>query len=267
MDFGTVTMQSDVLNNKLGQLHDALIGRGQPGDAARLIENESLICAKRIIAFTPPKTKKQGQDAVGRDLMKIFTPVSADMLNDVGSQFGVSGIDQWVTGANDKHTHLVWNRIDPTGAGMKAFHEANRNSRGRTRNLKKKGGTAWFAPYVVSFEDFQDYADKIKSHVGRRKAAWAKWIVDRGGSVASWILDHVQGAKGDFHNGLSVQNHPSVTLVSRAAGVGDDERIVRDAMRITANNISKKSKYILQGYAYDWKTGQVIRPQELRQAA
>ena len=117
----TVSIQSERWNQQVGALHDALIGSGQMGDAARMIYNEVRSCMRRLIAITPPRSKKQGEEAVERDLNKIFTPVNEEFLSMVGSQFGVSGIDTWITGQDDKKPHLQWDKLDPPCSLMASF--------------------------------------------------------------------------------------------------------------------------------------------------
>lgn len=263
----TAAIDTNLMRDKLNQLSDALNGAGQGGDASRMIENETRSFLRRQIMLTPPKSKQQGEKAIERDLMKIFTPVNEEFLNMVGSQFGVSGIDTWITGQDDKKTHLQWSRLDPSGSGMAGFHQANRNSRGRTRNLKRSG-QSWYSPYVVTKGDFADYLKKVLSHVGRRKAGWAVSLKQVHGTVAGWIIDHVDNgtARGDVVNQLNVKHHPSITMRNYAPGIADDRRIFQDNVRMTARAIAKKMQLIIQGYAYDWNTGKVIRPKEPREA-
>src|SRR6185369_3296519 len=148
----------------------ALVGAGQMGDAATVLEDEFRLLMKQIINLTPPPglgraAMSQGEESVKRDLNQLFTPINEEMLNHIGSLFGVAGIDNWITDTDGKHKHLIWNKLDPTGAGMQQFHRANQDSRGRARRLKRKRKDAWFAPYVVSFSDFTPYLQKIQSHV------------------------------------------------------------------------------------------------------
>src|ERR1022692_3862419 len=94
----TITIDDSRGQAMLNDLHDALIGRGQMGDAAVVLEDEFRLLLKQIITLTPPPglgqaARAQGEDAIQRDLAKLFTPINGEMLNDIGSLFGVSGID------------------------------------------------------------------------------------------------------------------------------------------------------------------------------
>lgn len=257
-----VVVQSETLNKRIDELRSTLIGQGRMGDAAQVIANESRLAVKQIIALTPPRSKAQGEAAIERDLEKIFTPVSDELLNVIGSTHGLNSIDAWITTADDKPKHLNWRHIDPTGSGMESFHKANRNRRGRTRNLKPKMQGIWAAPYVVSFEDFKAYLAKVQARVGRRKAAWAKSLKALGGTVAGWIDRHTSTADGRTDNRLNDQFRPSIAMASSAPGVADDKRIIDAVMKIRANAITKKIKSIIDGYSQDMAAGRSITRKE-----
>lgn len=260
--FPTVTI-SDVRGQQmLNDLHDALVGSGRMGDAATVLEDEFRLAMKQIINLTPPPglgqaARSQGEKAVTRDLSKLFTPVDEEMLNIIGSQFGVDGIDRWITDTDGGKQHLIWDKLDPTGTGIETFHHANQNRRGRTINAKRKGRGQpfWYAAYVVSKTDFLPYLQKLISHVGRRKAGWAAAYESVGGKVQRWISRHLPTPGGRVVNMLSNKGKPSITAFNMAPGIGDDQRIVADALRIRREAMAKRLKLILSGYSRDVANG------------
>lgn len=258
------------LNRQIGGLREALIGSGQMGDAAVIIEDETRRFTKQVINLIPPpglgqSAQQQGEMAVNRDLLKVFTPVNEDFLTHVGSEFGMNGIDTWFTHpGTGKHYELKWDRIDPTGSGMAGFHRANQNRRGRTRNRKRQVAGKWSAAYVIAFQEFNDYLKKIQSHVGWRKAAFGKFFKALGGRLPKWIDRHAGASASEMHNDLENRNNPSVTMIARAPGLLDDQRIVSDAVRIRAEAIRRRIKLILSGYAKDVKQGIIIARKEHR---
>jgi hypothetical protein len=266
-----LTIDTTRLNARIFELRDAFEGQG--ADVSTIFEDESRLFLKQVIRLTPPKTRQQGEAAVARDLMKIFTPVNEEMLNLIGSEHGVSNIDAWIASADGTPKHLNWRKIDPTGDGMAAFHNRNRDSRGRTYSLKrqKEQGT-WYAPYVVSFEDMARYRDKIKSHVGRRKAAWAKSFTALGGKVSSWFDPDKKGLRGEFHNSTNPQ-HPSITMINRAPGIGQDLHFIRGAVRVRQQAIMRRIRLVVSGYSKDVAQGIRIQrkahktPESLLEAA
>lgn len=256
----TIEIDTTRLQARMQELSDALIGQGQAGDAATIFEDEGRRFVQQVIRLTPPRNKKQGEDAIRRDLMKIFTPVTDELLNTVGSQHGLSAVDVWITAADGRRINLDWKKIDPTGSGMAGFHHKNQNARGRTSDLKKDAGDKWFAPYVVSFEDFATYRDRILARVGRRKAAWAKSFIGLGGSVATWIRRHVGESKGQFI-WQKDPHKPSITMVNFSRGIRDDEHFIRGTLRVRTEAIQRRIKLVLSGYAKDMARGMKIQRQ------
>lgn len=261
----TITIDTSGFQRRMEELHDALIGAGKAGDAATIVEDEARLFVKQVIRLTPPKNKAQGEKAVARDLSQIFTGVSDELLNTIGSDHGVSGIDAWLsTDGKMKLTHAKWDRIDPTGSGMEAHHRAHQNARGRTEKLKKNYAdkSVWYAPYVVSHQDYANYVKNVQSYVGRRKAAWAVSYQKIGGTVTRWISKHVVGAKGLCVDELKVPNRPSVVMVNFAPGIREDERIVRSALRIRMSAMKRRMRLVLSGYSKDVASGLRIARKE-----
>ncbi len=257
----TREIDTSLLRSKIYDLRDALIAQGRVADAGTIIEDQSRLFARQMVVTTPPyglgtASKKKGEHAVEGDLNKIFTGVQEEMLNTIGSEHGVSDIDAWIE-SSGRPLHLQWKRIDPTGQGMKAFHYAQKNARGRTRKGKyRMAADAWFAPYVVSKEDLKAYMDKMMARVGRRKASWAVSWMQLGGSVQRWIRRHIEGGgvKGRCVERLT-GNFPQVTMASSAAGISGDAHIVESALKIRRQAIGRQIRGILSGYSQDWKNG------------
>lgn len=254
------------LNGRIQELTDVLVGvGGSKGDAAVIMHQEVRKLNGRILRFTPPPglgsdAKEMGEKAVRRDLKKIFTPVTDDLLLYAVEQFGVSGIDGWITNNAGEKQHLKWDHIDQTGGhGMRAFHRKNRDSRGRTRSVKRPGQKPlWNAAYVVSMDAFSQHAKEQMARVGRRKAAWAIGFKELGGKVQRWIERHTGGAKGFVDNRLRDTSHPSITIGSSAAGVAEDAHTIHSALRVTYEAIGKRMRLIARGYAKDVKEGRKV---------
>lgn len=262
----SVTIDTSRFQQVMEQLHDALIGAGRAGDAATIVEDEARLWLKQIIRLTPPtrykrvdesgaridpSARKTGEAAIERELRKIFTPVNADMADDLAIEHGTNALDVWMTTAGGEKKHLKWDRIDASGTGMKSFHHESQMRNGRTLNLKSKDKSAWYAAYVVTYEDFNAYLKKQQAKVGRRKAAWAVGYQRLGGSVTRWISKHVGGAKGACQNDLLRVGNPSVTVANFSSGIRDDERICRDALRIRMKAMASRMRLILSGYSKD----------------
>ena len=268
----TITeVDSSKLNAKILELHDALIGSGSMGDAATIFQDESRLFLEGVIRLTPPTRRKgfgakqAGEAAIKKDMAKIFTGVHEDMLDDLAIAHGTNNLDVWLTSAGGEKRHIQWQRLDPSGTGMKEFHKKNRNTRGRTFSLKKNGqrgrGDAWFAPYVVTHGDLVDYTANIMARLGRRKAAWGVSLHSVGGKAQAWVSKHLGGARGRVQNELLNPNNPSVRMTNFAPGILDDGRVVSDQVRIRNEAITRKIKGVLSSYSSEWKQGIKISKQ------
>ncbi len=259
----TVSVDLSRLNAQIAAIQSAT-GK----DTATIIKDQARLFVKQVIELTPPPglnaaAKQQGEKAIERDLMKIFTPINEDFLTAVGSQFGVSGIDHWLTLDGNKKQEIKWDRIDPTGAGMPGFHHANQDRRGRTRNLKRDGrqGSKWYSPYVVTFQDFAAYLEKIKAHVGRRKATWGKSFKALGGHLPAWIDRHtgeVQGSCTVMLNGKT----PRIEMTAAAPGLLQDQRIIQSALRIRAATVARRLKHMIRSYGTDMRNKTLVKSHE-----
>lgn len=248
----TLELDTTKLNSRIEELHDALAGQG--ADVSTIFEDEARLFMRQVIRLTPPKTKEQGERAIGGDLLKIFTPVNEDMLDDLIIQHGHNNIDAWLTSAGGDKKHIQWDYADNTGEVMADFHKRNRNSRGRTYDLKKNRGDIWYSPFVVSFENFAKFRDKMFARVGRRKAGWAVSLFRLGGKAPRWISRHLSGAKGEYHNTYSL-DHPSIVMINRSPGISQDWHFVQGAMRVRYQAIGKRIRLVISGYSKDVAQG------------
>lgn len=257
-----ITADVDIsrLNSRIEELHDALMVNGG-GDVSAIFRDEAMLFLRQVIRLTPPKTREQGENAIRRDLLKIFTPVNQDFLDDLIIEHGHNHIDVWITSSqDDERKHIEFDYASNTGTEMADFHRRNRNARGRTANLKRMS-SGWYSPFAVSFEHFAAYRDKILAHVGRRKSGWGKSLVEMGGKVAGWINRHVTSGKAPGEKQIVVGEKPSVTLINRAVGIGADERIVRSALRIRYEAIGRRMRLVVSGYSKDVARGLRIQRQ------
>ena len=249
------------LNARIEELHDAFISQGQSGDAATVFDDEARLFVKQAIRLTPPNNRQQGEAAIDRDLMKIFEPVNGDFLDDLILEHGHNNIDAWLTTAGGEKKHVKFKYADNTGGPMRNFHRQNQDNRGHAYNLKRqKDPSIWYAPYVVSYENFAAYAKKVKSHVGRKKAAWAKSFVALGGTVSQWIGRHVAGAKGEVHRSVDVL-HPGIIMINRAPGIEQDHHVINSALRVRYEAIGRRMRLILSGYSKDMARGLKVQRQ------
>lgn len=174
----------------------------------QLLADEGRLLALEFIKSTPPRNPKQGERAVLNDLRRLFATSSEGFLDVVGAEAGTHNVEFWTQLKNGKVRnilHVSWDRLDPTGAGMKAFHRSQRNSRGRVPNrryhsFRPEGRDTlhWQAAYMVAGSDFLRFAKEQQSHVGRMRAAWLPgWTKCRelspgGEKPPRWVTRHLE---------------------------------------------------------------------------
>ena len=244
------------------------VGKSVPGQV--LVEQAALF-ARDLVQITPPTRDKravasdkdagisgyeaqkiQGETAIKRDLSKVFTAIDQEFLDTVGSIHGVSNLDFWDTDKNGNPIRHIWQKLDPTGAGMADKHRQARSPRTGRVFYKKLRATPgeWRAGYVVSKEDYAAYEKQVLARVGRQKAPWA-WIYKMlgGKSVPRWISRHFSGVRGRLEGLATIKsNKPELVLHNFAAGVGSSEnrRRFSEALRIRAEKIQKRIKYLMR---------------------
>jgi hypothetical protein len=108
--------------------------------------------------------------------MKSLLRLNEEFLNMVGSEFGVSGIDTWLTiPALASTLNLQWDRLThrERHAGISIVPTRTAED---ARRRRKRSRRQVESAYVVSFQDFSAYLKRIQARVGWRKSAWASFL-------------------------------------------------------------------------------------------
>lgn len=207
---------------------------------------------KDAIRFTPPKNKPQGENAIKRQLSRVFNPVASLFVDEIGSRCGISNIDTFHTPPGKQIPwHLKWKRLDPSGRGMAEFHKSRRDSRGRVSSGHgfRISRNEWEADYVVAYEQYAEYLQATLNKVGRMKAGWISAADQLGLKVPPWIARHRSGARSWVSDvsTLNDQIHPSITIKNSARGVGQIAHVIESALKKRAQAMVKDGKYYLLG--------------------
>ena len=117
-----------------------------------------------LIKRTPPRTTKQGKDAIEGDLNKLFVGVDKrPVMEFLADDF---------KGSEPQGT--IINDAGNVGR-MRSYHEKHRNSQGRVRRREVKtklGGINFVNKMYVPGSVLRKYKKTRKSHVGTLKAGW-----------------------------------------------------------------------------------------------
>jgi len=240
-------------------------------DASEVLRDESRLFLKQCISFTPPRNKKQGENAIAQDILGgrklgkgaksvgIISPIHPYMEGD-GKQRGSYRV---LFSTKDGRTFGVENHLWKPGASQDEIKKMHYSSRGGRRNRVSTAGSytldqgrwKWVDRMFTKRENIEQYLKTTFKKVGRLKAGWLPAFTALGGKAAAWIQRHSSGARGYFIDNTSNVTAPSVTLENHAAGVGETERTVKNALRARQSAMARRLKLILSGYSADVAKG------------
>ena len=94
-----LSVQTDAFNNAVTR-YVTTLGK----DSRQAIRYQSMLLAKRLVQFTPPKTRSQGRKAVKRDIERAVTPIRP---SDFSSK-SVPRHDNWWRFLREKRWDWAW---------------------------------------------------------------------------------------------------------------------------------------------------------------
>ena len=264
----TLQLETDLsgLNHALGQLAGVL-----RADSKELLKVEAGQMAWRIAQGLGPTSAAKGNRGVEKDVSKHLT-VKPRREFKPGKQ-GEGDIQwlyagpQFLAGIERKN-----NRVDASAAEATRLYYQSKSA--TPRNAWKKLGVRG-KQSVMQLERvrvkpgvFKEVIRAIKANVGQAKASFAfttaKTTAKR---IPAWISRHfskVEGRKAVFSTAeLQHPTAPALVFGSRAAGVVSNPKMaaaISSGVRQSAKIIVGKVQKLLNGYAYDFKTGAVFKP-------
>jgi hypothetical protein len=250
----TARIDTSKLDAKIDSLRSALIGAGRPGDAATIVADESRKLAKQIVGFTPPKSLAQGRKAVARDIQRAATPFDASKFTQPKMR---ERIDALAKDGNYDALNAILKNIKGNMAKWRVapfhpdLHRKARVSRGRVLSTKKI--------FVTQARALAAYIKKMQDRVGLRKSGWLPALLALGGKAPAWVARHLGHAPGTARVTL-VGTNPGVTISSHAAGVGDDRRMIANAVNVRAKAMARRAKMLVTDYKNAWHAGDRIAP-------
>ena len=186
------------------------------------------LLAEQIIKFTPPKNRAQGNNAVRRDIGRVFNPLNPNKLTKISRLI------------RSRDNAALQRFIDGLKDGPLKGKKVISFSPSVHRNMQKSRGRVQTASSFVTpdFDEVKAYIKKIQKNVGQAKGGWAASVNGLGGSVSSWIDRHRgSGSMEDRTN--EVPAYITMTNASVWASGGDDGRIVANAIQSRTVRIVK----------------------------
>ena len=248
-----VNINTDPLIRQMNSLHDALLGAGQ--DASTLVQDEVKRLARMIVSFVPPlrssgNPRQVGEQAVERDIKNLVSEATPNLIDEVGSRYGVRDIQTaWLTEKDGKQLNLKWDHLDPTGDRLEEYHRSYQDRNGRIPKVKPTSGV-WSARVVAPVGTRQPLIDKNQKHVGHWKATWAKGGAALGDKYPTWINRHFNSPMAQVKIHLEGES-PFVTFGSSAGGNDRIQSRIQGAVNARAKAMARRVKLILSGYSKD----------------
>jgi len=260
-------------------------------DAKDIIRTEAGQLAADIANGLGPKSLSKGSKSIKASVKKRFFPLKDGITPFHGVQSGKKSIE-WifatkrkafksVVGADRGDIRLSQSAAELMkstkrfkGGAWKELGELTKQS--VIKRGKKKGQTrgTWYANrinrLVVTRNVFNEILEISKNKIGQAKASFAytaNRLLNGQKRFPDWVTKHFPSrANGKailFDNGLLTKMNPTITFGSTAKGVvsnGKMNQVIKGAIVYRAKMLAKKVRNVLNGYAYDKRTGQTFKP-------
>jgi hypothetical protein len=185
---------------------------------ADVIKTQMRLFLQAAMRITPPRTQKQGRDAVARDLKRAVQPISADDFQSEAIKRVIRKRDKEAFAALLPKIRPNWQEVDFDPA----LHTKARDRRNRVRKSQKLA--------TLDARAWKDYLKVIQSRVGRMKAAWLPALRAVGGTAPAWIGKH-ENPSGHYENNTASPFNPSFTATNSARGIRNHKQILNAALR------------------------------------
>ena len=272
-----VSQIADVDLSGLMQFNSALFGvlkgTGQDGDMQRLVQTEAGQLGDSIQEQIGPKSISKASKSAAHEIKRYisFKP-DRPTINEPSKKYGgftwlyaspyaVLGIDD-----SDNYIH------EEGPAALSLFRQAQKSrDRGDSYLELGKRGKQHFMRLNrsrVSRKAFAYVQAVISGRVGEMKSTFA-FAANQliGKNYPEWVARHFPSARGKTIFDGSQKNDPecpSISFGSRAPGINSNPYVVKKiagAVEARKRIIASKIDKVLKGYAYDWNTGRIFRPQ------
>ncbi len=248
-----------------------MVGQGE--DVSNILIDQHRLLTKTVVNFTPPsllnagggahgQDRKRGEDAVQRDLYALISEARPQLLDRIGSQFGLRNIDTYITTRNKEKIHLLWENIDPSGSRLKELHNRYRNPRtGRPWRQAPSAKGEWKSRIVVTAGTRAAYVKEAQSHVGRWKAKWALAAVRLGwDKCPGWISRHFGQDGAVFSADLKNPGEPFILFGCIGPNARKNIDSIKAAVQTRTKAMALRAQLVCSAYAKDVAAGMKPKP-------
>lgn len=296
---GTISCRYDTaeFSRLAGALTGALLGSGaSPGDCQDVLKTEAAILAWEISDQLGPKSLDRGKKLLDADLRAVFFPLDTRVAAAFADRPGNQGDFLWLFAyKNQNGSSLVGADLkDIAGPGVDlraAFYNQSNRKRGNawvnvTGSGDLRNPRAWrdsrpqhaykLNRIIVTPAAYKALGDPLRAKIGQLRAAFARAAVALGSKrripafVAAQIEQVISLGKSIFDDSqINDPASPSITFGARAKGVATTPKVAAKIGKAVERRrflMKAKIQKVLEGYAYQFKTGQIYKQPVITQA-
>ena len=204
--------------------------------APKVFSDQMRLLVKELQRVTWPRTKKQGENAVERDILHAVRPLDAQAFAGISNpklRARLTGVarskdkEALLTILRNTHGHMRDAKIVDFSPSL---HTSARNSRGR---VPKPLGR-----YTFDGAEVKAYVAKVKAAVGWAKGGWNAGAFRLGTLMAPWVRRHA--TKGGTASGNPADKiEPNIVMTNRANKIPGSQAILEHALKVRAKNMTK----------------------------
>ncbi len=210
----------------------------------KALSSQAGLLMEQIVRFTPPiKGQRQGLNAVKRDINRTAWPINPDDFTD-------ERLRRRVRRAAEQHDLVTLQKFADERLGPPRFsrskvipwsaqhHKEQRDRRGRVTSNRH------FA--TTDGGEMKEYIGRKQQGVGSAKGGWVGGLIALGRPVKAWYGRHM--VQGFGKNGLLKGGDGEFIAENRSrwASLGDEDRIVANAMKQRAPIMHKAVEMALE---------------------
>jgi len=187
---------------------------------------------RKLLRFTPPRTKRQGEKAVRRDLSRAVALLTPGTFTDRRIQLAIRARDyvaMQAIFANIKKGPLKGAQVLPFKPEL---HQEARDARGRVRSPT--------GIFTLDRVQWRTYLKRVLDRVGLAKGSWAESALALHEDVLPWAERHRKAGK---YREQSAAGGPVLEMISNTEwAVSERERIEREALDQTLAELTGEVK-------------------------
>jgi hypothetical protein len=208
----------------------------RPGRVATAMREEMRSLLRTVMTITPPKTRAQGRAALLRDIGRAVRPLR--VRNFTGRHAWAKAMRKAINERDNETAQTLLRRTKGplSKAEVVPFtKEVHRRARDRRFRVHR-----WTGRMTTEADEWDAYALRMRGRIGEAKGGWANGLIAMGGTTSQWARAHAYA--GDFVDALKDSSAPYIQATNRStwAKAGDDNRTMRNALRIRARVLGDK---------------------------